>query len=283
MAPSIIMDKNSSSSSSTSAPSVAAIPVQHQQHGVKGVYYGGEWLDMEDCGGGRFLVAEDSCSGCDFQESCPRSRSRNTSAIYSNNNNNSKEKDDDDDTGRYDVLIVGAGCLGAAIARELSRYRVSVLLVEAADDVAQGATKGNSGIVHAGYDDTPGTNRAKYCWRGNQMFGHLDRELRFGYQRNGSLVLALKPEDRQELLVLKERGETNGVKNLRIVEREELRQMEPHVHPDAMAALYSPDAGNVIPYEVRCAILIPSWQPNSIFSSFYFLRELTLPQCLFLT
>ena len=98
-----------------------------------------------------------------------------------------------------------------------------------------------------GYDDKPGTNRAKYCWKGNQMFADLDRELRFGYQKNGSLVVAFNDKDVEHLKQLQQRGETNGVERLRIVQQDELRKMEPHIHPDAVAALYSPDAGNVIP------------------------------------
>jgi glycerol-3-phosphate dehydrogenase len=155
------------------------------------------------------------------------------------------------------VLIVGAGCIGAAVARELSRYNLDILWVEAADDVSQGATKGNSGIVHAGYDDTPGTNRAKYCWRGNQMFAQLDRELRFGYQKNGSLVVAFNVKDREHLEVLKKRGDTNGVQFLRIIDQDELRRIEPSISRDAVAALYSPEAGNVIPYVRIVSVL--SW------------------------
>ena len=90
-------------------------------------------------------------------------------------------------------MIIGAGCIGAAVARELAKTKASVLLLEAADDVTQGATKGNSGIVHAGYDDIPGTVKSKYCWPGNQLFPQLDRELHFGYQKNGSLVVAIPP------------------------------------------------------------------------------------------
>ena len=210
---------------------------EQRQHGVKGVYYGGEWLDIEDCAG-KFQISEKSCSGCDFSGlPCPRSQSRNA---------DTKPPD-----GSYDVVLIGAGCIGAAIARELSKLQVSVLWLEAADDVSQGATKGNSGIVHAGYDDKPGTNRAKYCWKGNQMFAQLDKELRFGYQKNGSLVVAFNDTERKHLEELKKRGETNGVKRLRIVDKDELHKMEPAIHPNAIAALYSPDAGNVIPYEVR--------------------------------
>lgn len=218
------------------------------QHGKSGVYYAGNWLDIEDCDGA-FNISKEKCSGCPNntpQEPCPRSRSRPNS-----NNSNSQEKEEDR---VYDVLIVGAGCIGSAIARELSKYTLDVLLVESADDVSQGATKGNSGIVHAGYDDTPGGLHAKYCWPGNQMFAQLDKELRFGYQINGSLVVAFSEDDKKHLEVLKKRGETNGVRNLRIVDQAELREMEPHINQEGIAALYSPDAGNVIPYEFAIAL-----------------------------
>lgn len=152
------------------------------------------------------------------------------------------------------MIIVGAGCVGGAVARALSRYALRVLVLEAADDVSQGATKGNSGIVHAGYDDTPGSKRAHYCWRGNQMFPQLDRELRFGFQRNGSLVLAFDAEEMKHLHELKERGEANGVQRLRVLGRDEVVRMEPYVNPDVMGALHSPDAGNVIPYEYAIAL-----------------------------
>lgn len=204
------------------------------QHGVKGVYYGGKWLDLEECNG-TFSGIEDKCSGCRNKKNpqpCPRSRSAHQASA----------------DGNYDVCIIGAGCIGAAIARELAKFTLKVCWLEAADDVSQGATKGNSGIVHAGYDDTPGTNRAKYCWKGNQMFPQLDRELRFGYQLNGSMVLAMKEEDRKELQNLMERGKTNGVERLQILERDEVLQREPRVNRNVIAALYSPDAGNVIPY-----------------------------------
>ena len=209
-----------------------------KQHGKGGVFYGGSWLDIEDCAES-FNAASKNCSGCDHQSACPRSQSRNYQALDA-----------------YDVLLIGAGCIGAAIARELAKYQLKVLWVEAADDVSQGATNGNSGIVHAGYDDKPGTNRAKYCWPGNQMFAQLDRELHFGYQINGSLVVAFNEEDMKHLEELKQRGETNGVKFLKIVDQKELRKMEPHISEKAIGALYSPDAGNVIPYVSTNRVLV---------------------------
>jgi glycerol-3-phosphate dehydrogenase len=127
-------------------------------------------------------------------------------------------------------------------------------MLEAADDVAQGATKGSSGIVHAGYDDKPGTNRAKFCWAGNQMFPKLDEELHFGYQRNGSLVIARSAQEMEHLHELKARGEVNGVKRVRVIDREEVLQLEPNVGDDVVGALYAPDAGNMIPYEYAIAL-----------------------------
>lgn len=239
------MSTTTTASSSTSAP-----PPPHQ-HGVKGVFYCGDWLDIEDCPG-RFLVDEATCSGgriirqsqSEPCSSCPRSASRN--AVNASSSSSSSH---------YDIVIIGAGCIGAAIARELSKYQLKVLWCEAADDVAQGATKGNSGIVHAGYDDTPNTNRAKYCWSGNQMFPQLDQELRFGYQKNGSLVLATTDHETEHLYELKARGEINGVQRLEVItDVEKLRDMEPYLHPNVKAALYAPDAGNVIPYEYTIAL-----------------------------
>ena len=116
------------------------------------------------------------------------------------------------------------------------------------------ATKGNSGIVHAGYDDKPNTNRSKYCWPGNQMFPALDRELRFGYQTNGSLVLATTEAEVGILKDLMKRGETNGVKRLQLLNQAQALEMEPGINPNTIAALYAPDAGNVIPYEYAIAL-----------------------------
>jgi len=210
------------------------------QHGVKGAYVGGEWVDIEDCAE-KFNIKDGSnCIGNGNCKACPRSRSR-VPAVKAD--------------GTYDVAIIGAGCIGAAIARELAKYNLSTVVIEAADDVTQGATKGNSGIVHAGFDDTPGTNRAKFCWPGNQMFEGLDRDLHFGYQKNGSLVLATTPEEVKILHELKKKGEKNGVQRLRVINRDEVLKLEPYVSENVIGALHSPDAGNLIPYEYAIALM----------------------------
>ena len=106
-----------------------------RQHGVKGVYYGGDWLDIENCAG--TFSDPPACQSQECDKPCPRSRSR---VVQSK-----KSKQTNKPTANYDVVIIGAGCIGAAIARELSKYQLSILWLEAADDVSQGATKGNSG------------------------------------------------------------------------------------------------------------------------------------------
>lgn len=208
-------------------------------HGDGGAYVGGSWVDIEDCNDS-FNMRSSGCPDAGEKcASCPRSRSRHSAA-----------KPD----GSYDVVIIGAGCVGSAVARELAKTSASVLLLEGADDVTQGATKGNSGIIHAGFDDKPGSVRAKYCWPGNQMFPQLDRELHFGYQLTGSLVVAKTKEDLQTLNQLLERGQKNGVKNLKIIGEKELKKLEPHIDADAIAALHSPDAGTITPYEYTIAL-----------------------------
>ena len=227
----------------TSAP-----PPRHV-HCEKGAYVGGEWIDMEDLGkhysvgnfGSHVRHQREEKKNCGGD--CATCVKRSSSSISSMRDN-----------GSYDVIVIGAGCIGSAVSRELSKSDASVLLLEAADDVTQGATKGNSGIVHAGYDDIPGTLKAKYCWAGNQMFPQLDRELHFGFQQNGSLVVAKSPEDLKTLDVLMERGRKNGIKNLKIIGQEELKKMEPYIHEDAIGALYSPDAGTITPYEYTIAL-----------------------------
>mmetsp|Transcript_13686 Transcript_13686/g.34085 ORF Transcript_13686/g.34085 Transcript_13686/m.34085 type:complete len:664 (-) Transcript_13686:198-2189(-) len=210
---------------------------QGKVHGEGGAYVGGYWVPLSECDN-KFNIKGGSNEKT-AATPCPRSITRHSAA-----------KPD----GTYDVVIIGAGCIGSAVARELSKTTASVLMVESADDVCQGATKGNSGIVHAGYDDTPGSTRAKLCWKGNQMFPALDEDLHFGYQLTGSLVVASSAEDEAFLEELYQRGLTNGVQNLRIVRGAELKEIEPNLDPSATAALLSPDAGTLIPYEYNIAL-----------------------------
>ncbi|HID91431.1 TPA: FAD-dependent oxidoreductase, partial [Candidatus Bathyarchaeota archaeon] len=157
---------------------------------------------------------------------------------------------------RADVVIIGGGITGTAIARELSRYDLDVVLVEKEADIAfGGSTKANTGIIHAGYDDIPGTLKARLCPQGNALWPELASELDVPFRRIGSLVVALKEEEVRALKELKERGERNGVPGLEIIDdRERLLEMEPSLNRGAIAALYAPTAGIASPYEMAIAL-----------------------------
>ncbi len=118
---------------------------------------------------------------------------------------------------RWDVVIIGGGVTGCAIARELSRYRLKIALVEAAEDVAMGASRANSAIVHAGYDAEPGTLMAELNVKGNAMYDEWCGQLHVPLQRIGSLVIGFNEEDKLEIEKLYQRGLKNGVPDMRII------------------------------------------------------------------
>lgn len=154
----------------------------------------------------------------------------------------------------YDVIIIGAGVSGCAIARELSAYDRKIAVLEKASDVCEGTSKANSGIVHAGYDAKPGSKKAELNLRGNALMENLSKQLDFPFRRNGSLVLCFEEGDREQLQELLERGRKNGVEGLRIVEGEELLGLEPNLSPKAAAALYAPTGGIVCPFGLTVAL-----------------------------
>ena len=154
----------------------------------------------------------------------------------------------------YDVIIIGGGVIGCAIAREMARFERKIALFERASDVCEGTSKANSGIVHAGYDATPGTLKARLNVLGNQKMETLSRELDFPFKKNGSFVLMFEEESRPELEKLYEKGIQNGVKDLQILSGEEVRKMEPNVSPEVKAALYAPTAGIVCPFGLTYAL-----------------------------
>lgn len=152
-----------------------------------------------------------------------------------------------------DVLIIGGGISGSAIARELSRYQLNITVLEKDVDVSAGTSKANSGIVHAGFDAKPGTLKGRLNAKSNAMFDRLAKELDFPFKRIGALVLCFDEADIPKLEQLKVRGEENGVEGLRIIDRDELMQLEPNISDIAAAALYAPTSGIVCPYEMTIA------------------------------
>lgn len=154
----------------------------------------------------------------------------------------------------YDVIIVGAGVVGCAIARELSKYNLRTLVLEKGNDVCSGTSKANSAIVHAGFDAKPGTLKAKLNTKSNLLFDELSEELDFPFKRNGSLVLCFDKEDLPALYELKQRGDTNEVPSLKIIDGDEVRRMEPNITDNVVAALYAPTGGIVCPFNLTIAL-----------------------------
>ena len=153
----------------------------------------------------------------------------------------------------YDVCVIGAGAVGTAAARELSKYRLKICVIEKEEDVCSGTSKANSGIVHAGYDPEPGTLKARMNIRGADLVRKLSRELDFSYRQNGALVLCFDEADRPGLEKLYERGIGNGVEGLRIISGDEVRKMEPAVSEEVVAALWAPTSGIVCPFGMTVA------------------------------
>ncbi len=155
----------------------------------------------------------------------------------------------------YDVAIIGGGVTGGMIARELSRYDVKICILEKMNDVAMGATKANSAIVHAGFDAQEGSLKARFNVEGSEMMEQVTKELGVKYRRNGSLVIGFNEEDRQELAKLLARGKENGVRDLCLVEREELLALEPNLGDGVVCALYAPTGAITCPYELTIAAI----------------------------
>ncbi len=154
----------------------------------------------------------------------------------------------------YDVAIIGAGVTGCAIARELSRYQVNACVIEKCEDVCCGTSKANSAIVHAGFDAAEGSLMAKMNVKGNELMEQLSKDLDFPFKRNGSLVVCMHKEDLPGLQTLYDRGVKNGVKDLRILSKEEVLAMEPNLSDNVEGALYAPTGGIVCPFNLTIAL-----------------------------
>ncbi len=150
----------------------------------------------------------------------------------------------------YDVVVIGAGVVGSLISRELSKFDVSVAFVDKCNDVAMGTTKANSAIVHGGFDAKTGTLKAKLNVRGAEMMPEVCKELSVPYKNNGSLVLAFSEEEMGYIKELYNRGLDNGVKKLSVLNKEEVKAIEPNVSDDVVGALLCECSGIVCPYEL---------------------------------
>lgn len=153
----------------------------------------------------------------------------------------------------YDIAIIGAGVTGAMLARELSRFQLSVCLLEGENDVSCGASKANSAIVHSGLDPVPGTLKARLNVQGVPLMEQLAGELDVPFVKNGSMVAAFNAQEANALEGLLRRGRENGVPGLSLLTGDEARALEPNLSPDVTAALLAPSSGIICPYELTCA------------------------------
>ena len=155
----------------------------------------------------------------------------------------------------YDVAIIGAGVIGSLIARELTKYSLSVVVIEKEADAALGATGANSGIVHAGFDAKAGSLKARFNVRGSELMPNVAEELGVKYKKNGSLVIGFNEEDKKEIENLYKRGCTNGVRNLQILDKKAVHELEPNLSENVEYALYAPTGAIICPYELTIAAI----------------------------
>ena len=154
----------------------------------------------------------------------------------------------------YDVAVIGAGVIGCAIARELSKYDADICVIEREEDVCCGTSKANSAIIHAVFDAVPSTLKARLNVAGNAMMDDLARDLDIPFTRNGSLVVCTKDQDSDGLNTLLARGRANGVPGLRILNETEAKEMEPNLSDAVSCALYAPTGGIVCPFHFTIAL-----------------------------
>ncbi len=163
----------------------------------------------------------------------------------------------------FDVVIIGAGVTGSAIARILSRFKLKTALVEKEADVSFGTSKANSGIIHAGYHSSLDTLKGRLELAGNRMFDRLKEELDFPFQRRGELMVAFTEEEVRILQAFYSQGQKNNVPYLELIGHTRLLEMEPHLNPDVLGALHAPNAGIICPYEY-CYSLVENAIQNGV-------------------
>lgn len=154
----------------------------------------------------------------------------------------------------YDVIIIGGGISGCAVAYELSKYKVNILMLEKENDISLGTTKANSAIIHSGYDPLPNTKMAKYNVEGNKLVNELCKKLDVAYKQIGSLVIAFDENEMKTLYILYEQGIKNKVPNIKILNKQQTLQIEPNINENICGALYSPSTGIINPWELAIAL-----------------------------
>ena len=153
----------------------------------------------------------------------------------------------------YDIVIIGAGVIGGMAARELSQYHLSVCLLEKENDVAAGASRANSGIVHGGYDPEPGTLKAKLNTVGVDLLYKAAEDLHVPCIKNGSMVCAFGEKEDPAVKALYDRGIVNGIPGLKVLSGDEARTIEPNLSSAITSVLHVTNAGIICPYDLTIA------------------------------
>lgn len=154
----------------------------------------------------------------------------------------------------YDVAIIGAGVIGTFIARELSRYKLDIALIDKENDVSNGTTKANSAIIHAGYDAKFGTNKGKFNAQGNPMFDKICEQLDVPLKRLGSLVVGFDEEDMTTIKELYDNGRKLGIPQIAILDYKKVKEKEPNISDSVVGALHAPTCGIIGPWELAIAL-----------------------------
>lgn len=152
-----------------------------------------------------------------------------------------------------DVVIIGAGIVGCSIARALSKYNLDMAVIDKNQDISEGISKANSGIIHGGYNERKGTLKAKLNLEANKIIDSLAEELEFPFKKNGSLVLAFNEDEFKTLKELKSNAEDLGIDELEILQKAEVLDLEKNINCDVVGALHIKNSGIVSPYEMTLA------------------------------
>lgn len=172
----------------------------------------------------------------------------------------------------YDVIVIGGGLLGCFSLRALTRYKIKAALLEAREDVCTGISRANTAIIYSGYDTKPGTLKSEMCVRASHSFDKLCAELGVRYSPCGSVMVSFGPKGEESLKKKLEQGIKNGVQGLRLLNREQVLELEPNLSPEVRSGLYAPNAGTVNPWELGIAAAENAWDNGA---DFYFNTEVT--------
>jgi len=175
----------------------------------------------------------------------------------------------------YDVVIVGAGVIGCAIARILAQTNLSLLIIEKEPDTGFGISSRNSGVVHSGIHYTPGSNRAVYNVQGNRMMEGLCRELKVPFKRSGKITVAFNENQVDTLSALLKQGIENGVPGIKLIDKKEMDVLQPGTR--GKAALYTPSTGIISPYELTIALAESAYANGADFKFNHTVESIDIP------